>query len=543
MIELNRLGTRSMRVAGVAGLVGVVGATLSTSVSAQADGLFFGDDPLGESVATIPLLSDPNPSPNIVWSSLGSNAGGTGITNVGSVTSEGDAVMNANNARTTFGVNGTGIKIGLISDSFVNNGANTGLANGQITAGDLPGATNPNGFLNPVTVVKDSTGSDEGRAMFEIVHDVAPGAQLFFHSAFNNPGTIAQPPDQTIANAINGLVAQNVDIIVDDVGILTASRFQDGAAAQAVDAAKAAGIAYFSSAGNSGTEATRQAFNGGVGGLQDFDLNTSEGGDNFLNVSVNPNTRLSLQWDDPYATVGGGGAAADYAIVLSDGTSIVATFDANGIGDDPFEFIGFTGSGTALVGIQHVSGDTARNVQLSVFGGSIADDDDTNTATIFGHAAADGAVAAAAIFHAEPGLDDVEGFSSRGLVDILFDTAGNPVVVQRNKPDLTGPDGVTTTTAGFSSFFGTSAAAPHLAAAAALVLQAANEASISLTVDQLYSALFSTAIDIEAPGFDIDSGFGRIDVLAAINSVVPEPSVAVLLLSVGGVLLGRRRAA
>lgn len=112
----------------------------------------------------------------------------------------------------------------MISDSCINNGSNAGVAGAQIAGGDLPGPGNPNGFLNAVTVVNDATGTDEGRAMLEIIHDVALGAQLFFHSAFNNPGNASQPPDQTIANAINALAAQNVDIIVDDVGILTASR-------------------------------------------------------------------------------------------------------------------------------------------------------------------------------------------------------------------------------------------------------------------------------------------------------------------------------
>lgn len=94
------------------------------------------------------------------------------VTNIGAVTSQGDIAQLSDIARIVYGVNGAGNKIGVLSDSY----DDLGGAMGDITTGDLPGATNPNGFTTPTDVLSDfgMGGSDEGRAMLQIVHDVAP---------------------------------------------------------------------------------------------------------------------------------------------------------------------------------------------------------------------------------------------------------------------------------------------------------------------------------------------------------------------------------
>src|SRR5262249_36154591 len=139
-------------------------------------------------------------------------------------TSEGDIAHRAAQSRTGFGINGTGVKIGVISDSV------DGLATAQSTGG-----------VGPVTVLSGSSGgSGEGTAMLEIVYDLAPGAALFF--ATGKGGEAA------MASNIQALRTAGCDVIVDDMGYLTEPVFQDGRIAQAVNTVSADGALYFSAA-------------------------------------------------------------------------------------------------------------------------------------------------------------------------------------------------------------------------------------------------------------------------------------------------------
>src|SRR5262249_44543959 len=100
-------------------------------------------------------------------------------TGQGSVTTEGDLTHRAFDARGTFGTNGNGLKIGVLSDGVSN------MALSQAT-GDLP-PTCPTATPHCVTVLPGQTGGgDEGTAMLEIIYDMAPGASLYFATAFNN---------------------------------------------------------------------------------------------------------------------------------------------------------------------------------------------------------------------------------------------------------------------------------------------------------------------------------------------------------------------
>lgn len=478
------------------------------------------------------------------------------LTNIGAATTQGDAVMNANTARSTFGVDGAGIKIGVISDSY---DKNSGAA-GNITAGDLPGVGNPNGYTTPITVVKDdlsSSMSDEGRAMLQIVHDVAPGAELLFHSAFNNSTGSGSNDYSTIANAIDALVAAGADIIVDDVGLLNQPFFMNGPTAQAVNNAKAAGVAYFTSAGNSGTMGYVGNFNGtevSPGVIHhNFDANNTEGGDTLLNFTLanNRSMRISVEWDDPYPSLTAAGNASDFDIGIYDTSTssyVSTSLRDQGAGDDPWEIVGVSNASGATktygLVIQHYSGDMDVLLKAIFFGSgvSFADDDATNSPTIFGHAAAEGAVAVAA--HYWGNTTSVESFSSRGPATILFDEDGNRLAEPevRDKPLLTAPDGVSTTVPGFTTFYGTSAAAPHAAAVAALLLERASALGITLSVDDLYQILYDSAIDMSPSGYDYASGHGRIDAYAALSTLIPEPGSVALLL-VGVLTVRRRRAA
>ncbi len=128
-------------------------------------------------------------------------------------------------------------------------------------------------------------------------------------------------------------------------------------------------------------------------------------------------------------------------------------------------------------------------------------------------------MAAVDVFHALGGeftggaTNPVEWFSSDGPRQIFFEADGTPITPGdflstggelRLKPDVAAADGVTTATPGFAPFYGTSSAAPHAAALAALMLQG----DPILTPSRLRDLLSATALDIEEPGFDRDSGVG-----------------------------------
>jgi hypothetical protein len=103
--------------------------------------------------------------------------------------------------------------------------------------------------LAQVTVLDGQSGvpaNGEGTAMLEIVHDLAPGAGLYYATAFNGPASFA--------NNIRQLQAAGCDIIVDDVYYFNETPFQDGIIAQAVNDVTANGALFFSSAGNSGNK-------------------------------------------------------------------------------------------------------------------------------------------------------------------------------------------------------------------------------------------------------------------------------------------------
>ncbi len=149
----------------------------------------------------------------------------------------------------------------------------------------------------------------------------------------------------------------------------------------------------------------------------------------------------------------------------------------------------------------------------------------TNSASSYGHASARGASSMGAAFYFQTppfGTSPAvrESFSSIGGIATLWDLNDNPIDVVRQKPSLVAPDGTNTTFFGSDiadpgdgsdldtspNFFGTSAAAPHVAALAALVRQE----NASLSPVQVYHLLESTADDMAAAGADFETGHGLV---------------------------------
>ena len=451
-------------------------------------------------------------------------------------TSEGDIAHRADRARRQYGVDGTGIGIGVLSDGVDTLAQRQASGDLPATVTVLPGQARPAGADDTVTY-------DEGTAMLEIVHDLAPGADLFFATAL---GGQAQ-----FATNIEALCDAGADVIVDDIGYFAEAVFQDDVVAQGVNAAVAKGCAYFSAAGNSGN------LNDGTSGVWEGDFDaagTFTIGGRVVGISHQYNARgananritdydfnpICLKWSDPL-----GASANDYDLYLVDPdravlyTSVSSTDTQNG-SQDPVECIrrvvdAATDETVDLdryrLVVVKFSG-SARYLHLNTNRGELSF---STAGQTYGHSAAANAIGVAAtdaraargpggVFN---GTESVRKFSSDGPRRIFFHPNGRAITPGNfsstggwvlQKPDVTAADGVMTATPEFENFRGTSAAAPHAAAIAALMLQAAG-GSRSLTRAQLLQAMQDTALDIEARGdWDRDSGAGIVDALAAVGA-------------------------
>ena len=445
----------------------------------------------------------------------------------GTVISEGDKAHAADIARQRFKVTGTGVKVCVLSDGVDSIAA-------SIASGDLP----------PVDVLAGQAGSgDEGTAMLEIIHDLAPNAALGFATAFTS--------EASFADNIRALRSQaDCDILVDDVLYYAESPFQDGPISQAVNTVTDAGALYFSSAGNEGNviDATSGNYEGDfvssghsvgkfAGTAHDFD--PGRGVQVFEPLSnESESVMVPLFWANPL-----GGATDDYDLYLFDSVGNVTDFSQqvqNGT-QDPSEILrtGF-GAGQRLAVVKFSGAD--RYFQLSAFRGRYADSADGLKAHVTpgmtrGHSATDHAFSTGAAPAADPLPFKLETgdppnpsgpfpgaftrkqlperFTSDGPRRIFFQADGTPYTpgnttatggVVRQKPDITAADGVSTTVPGFETFFGTSAAAAHAAALAALVLSG----NPRISPATMRSALTSTAIDLAPPGVDDRTGYGHL---------------------------------
>jgi uncharacterized repeat protein (TIGR01451 family) len=456
--------------------------------------------------------------------------------------SEGDKTHGADAARAFYGSNGSGVKVCVLSDGV------DSLASLQ-ASGDLPAV---------VDVLAGQAGSgDEGSAMLEIVHDLAPGASLGFATA--------NPDEATFAQNILDLATSGCNVIVDDIIYLDESPFQDGPVAQSVNTVTAAGVIYFSSAGNEGNvvDATAGTWEGDFlasaagdpGPLAGANLHDFGDGGNSILVNFGGGNPPLLIWAESY-DLATGSASTDFDLYDMDG-GLTTIFDAStdtqdGVGGDdfPIEFIGGGTFGGERLLIDKFADGTTSSVpmmNLIVFRGELDNALVTGGATR-GHSAAVAAFSTAATPAAAsfdgvtpdgpyPNLfsasNESESFSSDGPRRIILDPTGAELTpgnrtstggTVRQKPDITAADGVATAAPGFNPFYGTSAAAPHAAAIAALIKSAVP----AITPAQLRTALISSAIDIEAPGVDTETGAGIVMAQAAL-AAAGAPQVANLI--------------
>lgn len=468
------------------------------------------------------------------------------------VISQGDTAQRSYIARKKYKVDGAGVKVGVLSDSYNNlGGAQTGVAHGE-----LPGPANPFNYRKPVQVLEDldSGGTDEGRAMMEIVHDVAPAAQLAFYTADFGQADFA--------NGIVQLANNGCDVIADDVMYFAEPFFQDGIIAQAVDYVKSKGVTYFSAAGNQSIRSyesdyhptTVEALGPGNGTAHNF----SGPGDPpryFQPIYIPPGGSLisSFQWDQSSFSASGVGCASDLDIYLLDTAgNVVAGGASNNLASgDPIEVFGYfnnTQSPTFYLVILKFDGPAPTHLKYLLYNDALFYL--TNpaipgilTPTVVGHAKADGAIATGAAFYLQtPAYGTtppvLEGFSSVGGVANYYDVDGNRIApLIRKKPEIVAPDGGNTSffdpfgngdisqdADSYPNFFGTSAAAPHAAGVAALMIDA--QKLHTITPGQIKGVLSSHTYDMDNPytdgfdkGFDYASGAGLIKADDAVGEV------------------------
>ncbi len=393
-----------------------------------------------------------------------------------SVGTGGSTALEATQLRDTFGVTGAGIKIGVLSDSFDDLGG--------AAADEADGALPAN-----VTVLQDDpygTGTDEGRAMLELVHQIAPGAQLYFATA--------EGGDQNFANNIAALGAAGCNIILDDVTYYDEPMFQQGVISQAIDSVVAGGAMYFTAAGNNASNAYQASWSA---------LTPQS-------VTIGPQSDIifDLQWNEPLNDV-----TSSLGLTATGTLAPYVQAQAVDYNGEPVTLLAIANpTASAITGtltISDLSGPAPGLVKLAALGDgfpvSIAD---ANTGTVIGHAEDPNAITVAAAYS---GNDVLESYSSSGAgTEWLFDSNGNPIAEPISKVDITGVDGITTTVpGGLSDFFGTSAATPTVAGVAALLEQLAPSAS-NATIEQ---ALLPTATDLGDPA--ALQGAGLVNALAA----------------------------
>ena len=477
------------------------------------------------------------------------------MTKIGSVQNEAYTGLRVRNAFNQFGVTGEDITIGVLSDSY---NALGGEAAG-IASGDLPGVGNPNGFVVPVDVLSEIVGggSDEGRGMVELIHDLAPAAEIKFYSAFNG--------FFDFADGIRALADAGCDIIVDDIAYFAEPFFQNGAIAQAVNDVTDQGVLYFSSAGNSAQNSYESDFSS-IPNINFHDFDPSDGVNFFQTLELAPggSVTFTFQWDQPSPFFTDGPDSIDRRLetdmdvfIFDTATNelLFQSLDTNL--DTSVEIVGWTNPGDVPllydIALVKSSGPDPNRLKWINFGTTFTNVDfATNSSTVVGHSNAEGAfsVGAVAFFNVEGFQDrpttDINGFSSLGGTLLYLNDSGsrkgNPLDTM--KPDFTAIDGGNTTFFGFDipdvigdvevesdtnpNFFGTSAAAPNAAAVAALMLQA----NPTLNRRQVENILKGSAADMDNPltegfdeGYDRKTGFGLVNAVAAVRRSINRAGI------------------
>ena len=370
-------------------------------------------------------------------------------TNAGITTSQADFVHESDRVRNSLptGYDGTGVTIGIMSDSY----DDLGGAAGDVASGDLPAAG--------VNVLQDydNNGSDEGRAMAQLVRDLAPGSDLAFSSVFFGEADFAQQI-RDLADPAKG----NADVLVDDVFYFYEPYFQDGVISQAVDdVVTNNGVSYFSSAGNNDdesyesddinfvTNATGPSITRFPGTYYDFNTGAEVDTTQDIELADGQEIRFIFQWDDPFYTTNGVDTDLDLYLLDASGTIVTSSTIDNIDSKTPLEDLQYTDVTTdgssdlyQLVIVNSGGGPDPGIIKYINRGDvPVSVEYPHDASTVFGHSAAVNAQALAAV----PWFDqeNPESFTSKGSTTIAFEADGTPLPATevRQTPDIAAIDG------------------------------------------------------------------------------------------------------
>ncbi len=439
------------------------------------------------------------------------------------------AAVSEFSAATGGALNGAGLKIGILSDSFNLLGGEQAAING----GYLPAAS----MIHIIS--EGATGRDEGMAMAELVHAIAPAAQIYFYTATNSPSDFA--------NGITTLGSLGCNVIVDDVSWSNEPFYQNtGTITQAIENVVASGVNYFTAAGNGSNNYYEAAFSPITGG---FNLpgigtvmtNNVQNGSPYEAVSLKTNAKLdfTMEWTQPFGSNGYDLGAGLFSYSASTGYTLVDNFTTGGLTSDPVlsvqttetlsagtYYLAFYETNSQLVGGAAITPGEFKFIFLqdstATFTGSGAG---VGSGAVFGHALAVGANAVAAVAVGQTPSQGVttpvvQTFSSYGTGQTYLNAGGTllatPVV--DHAPAFAAPDGSATTV--FTNFFGTSAAAPNAAAVSLLVLQA----DPRLLTTQMTYVLERSAISTAST---INGGAGLIQANTAVAVAITAASTPI----------------
>jgi hypothetical protein len=396
-------------------------------------------------------------------------------------TSEGVAATGADSWQSMTAYRGNGAKVGVLDLGF------KGYTN--LLGTDLPDTVKAQSFRNNGDI---NAGTVHGTACAEIVHDMAPGASLYLanYSTLNNK-----------EEAVDWLLDQGVDVITCSTGgYNTGAGDGTGPYCEIVNTSYDAGVPYVNSAGNAARSHWQGNWNDPNSNKKHNFSNTSEICDFW--VPSYTYVALSLKWYDWGSWDGSNysGSDQDFELYLYYWTGSYWMYVARSTGFQngsqwPVEFIGYWYSTqSSYWGAQIRKYNANKNVKFDLFfqGNSNSIEHPVAAGSLVVPSDSEKAIAAGANDYTNPYL--IHNYSSRG-----------PNLAGITKPDIAAPSGVTTSSYGNTNFFGTSASAPHVGGAIALLV-----GKTPYTPLDVWTILKGRAADLGTNGKDNVYGHGRL---------------------------------